>query len=203
MRSPPSAAAQDFEDFLTQLARKHGKLLKGNEPDLNTAAKCVLHDWGRGRLPYFCLPPDDGSAPLPAEGKALQALPALAELPEELRAFKQDMRELEPHVAAAKRSLEQAEAGGDGSDVEEEREDDDDDDAHPAKRARGAGGEEESGEEEEADDDDDEEESGEKRGASPADGTGRQAAKRRRVGGGGGAAAPGGVHWEEVFDDQD
>lgn len=169
---------QDFEDFLTQLARKHGKLLRGNEPDLNTAAKGVLHDWARGRLPHFCLPPDDGAAAaaaLPAEGRALAALPPLAELPEELRAVRQDMRELEPHVAAATETLERAEAGGDGSDVEEER-------------TRG--------------DDGDEGEEGEAAAAAAAAGeSAGQARKRRRSEGG--ASGGSAVQWDEVFDGED
>ncbi|KAL2642357.1 hypothetical protein R1flu_009944 [Riccia fluitans] len=45
------------EDFLTQLCRITGKLLKGGEPDLNTAAKMVLFDWQRGRIPFFTPPP--------------------------------------------------------------------------------------------------------------------------------------------------
>jgi nuclear GTP-binding protein len=45
------------DDFLEALARKAGKLGKGGEPDLNTAAKMVLHDWQRGKLPYFTAPP--------------------------------------------------------------------------------------------------------------------------------------------------
>ena len=45
------------EDFLAQLARASGKLVKGGEPDLNTAAKMVLYDWQRGKIPFFCLPP--------------------------------------------------------------------------------------------------------------------------------------------------
>ena len=32
---------RDAEDFLTQLANAAGKLLRGGEPDLNTAAKMV------------------------------------------------------------------------------------------------------------------------------------------------------------------
>eukprot|EP00698_Gefionella_okellyi_P017679 TRINITY_DN5211_c0_g1_i1.p1 TRINITY_DN5211_c0_g1~~TRINITY_DN5211_c0_g1_i1.p1 ORF type:complete len:641 (-),score=170.35 TRINITY_DN5211_c0_g1_i1:174-2096(-) len=61
----------DHEDFLTQLARKGGRLLKGGEPDLNGVAKKVLYDWQRGRLPYFVAPPviyerkEDVGAPLP------------------------------------------------------------------------------------------------------------------------------------------
>lgn len=45
-------------DFLTQVARGSGKLLKGGEPDLGTVAKMVLNDWLRGRIPYYVLPPD-------------------------------------------------------------------------------------------------------------------------------------------------
>jgi len=49
---------EDAEDFLEQFARKHGKLLPGNTPDTNTAAKMVLGDWQRGRLPYYAVPPE-------------------------------------------------------------------------------------------------------------------------------------------------
>ncbi|KAK9809113.1 hypothetical protein WJX72_009508 [[Myrmecia] bisecta] len=48
----------DAEDFLTQLARAAGKLVKGGDPDLNTAAKMMLYDWQRGKIPFFTLPPD-------------------------------------------------------------------------------------------------------------------------------------------------
>ena len=47
----------DAVDFLEQYARKIGKLLKGGEADVNAAAKLMLHDFQRGRLPYFTLPP--------------------------------------------------------------------------------------------------------------------------------------------------
>ncbi|EIE27819.1 NGP1NT-domain-containing protein, partial [Coccomyxa subellipsoidea C-169] len=48
----------DAEDFLTKLAQASGKLMRGGEPDLNTAAKMVLYDWQRGKIPFFRLPPD-------------------------------------------------------------------------------------------------------------------------------------------------
>ena len=35
-----------------------GKLGKGGEPDVNTAAKMVLLDWQRGKIPYFEMPPE-------------------------------------------------------------------------------------------------------------------------------------------------
>jgi len=46
----------DGEDFLTKLAQRTGKLLKGGEPDLNAVARMVLNDWQRGRIPYFSVP---------------------------------------------------------------------------------------------------------------------------------------------------
>ena len=55
----------DATHFLTQLAQVTGKLLKGGEPDLDTAAKGLLQDWQRGRVPYFATPP-----PLPEGGEA-------------------------------------------------------------------------------------------------------------------------------------
>eukprot|EP01129_Flabellula_baltica_P001821 TRINITY_DN11729_c0_g1_i1.p1 TRINITY_DN11729_c0_g1~~TRINITY_DN11729_c0_g1_i1.p1 ORF type:complete len:539 (+),score=154.84 TRINITY_DN11729_c0_g1_i1:52-1668(+) len=51
-------AWEDHEDFLDQFARKTGKLLKKGEPDLETSAKMVLHDWLRGKIPYFSPPPE-------------------------------------------------------------------------------------------------------------------------------------------------
>ncbi|KAF9486531.1 NGP1NT-domain-containing protein [Pholiota conissans] len=48
----------DTEDFLDQLARKKGRLLKHGEPDLDSVAKIVLTDWVRGRIPFFVTPPE-------------------------------------------------------------------------------------------------------------------------------------------------
>ena len=48
---------EDDEDFLGQLAKKGGKLLKGGEPDLQTVAKMIIFDWQRGEIPFFSLPP--------------------------------------------------------------------------------------------------------------------------------------------------
>ncbi|KAF9666794.1 hypothetical protein SADUNF_Sadunf16G0265600 [Salix dunnii] len=48
---------EDDNDFLLQLCKSTGKLLKGGEPDHMTAAKMVLHDWQRGKIPFFVPPP--------------------------------------------------------------------------------------------------------------------------------------------------
>nr|ODN97816.1 nucleolar GTP-binding protein 2 [Cryptococcus depauperatus CBS 7855] len=43
---------------LTAIAKKSGKLLKGGEPDQEAAAKMMLNDWIRGKIPNFVPPPD-------------------------------------------------------------------------------------------------------------------------------------------------
>lgn len=60
------ASWEDTTDFLSQYAKNTGKLLKGAEPDLPTVSKMILHDWQKGKIPYFVCPPfDDGET----EGK--------------------------------------------------------------------------------------------------------------------------------------
>ncbi|KAK0516630.1 hypothetical protein JMJ35_001233 [Cladonia borealis] len=44
-------------EFLELLARKGGRLLKGGEADVDGAAKMVLNDFLRGKLPWFTPPP--------------------------------------------------------------------------------------------------------------------------------------------------
>ncbi len=44
-------------DFLEQLARKSGRLLKGGEADVTGVAKQVLNDFLRGKIPWFTPPP--------------------------------------------------------------------------------------------------------------------------------------------------
>eukprot|EP01071_Lankesteria_metandrocarpae_P000910 Lankesteria_metandrocarpae@DN1129_c0_g1_i1.p1 len=48
---------ENAEEFLTALAKKTGKLRKGGEPDISIAARMVIYDWQRGRIPYFVQPP--------------------------------------------------------------------------------------------------------------------------------------------------
>ncbi|KAI1913385.1 GTPase required for pre-60S ribosomal subunit nuclear export and maturation [Ophidiomyces ophidiicola] len=47
----------DAVDFLSILARKGGRLLKGGEPDLDGVAKMVINDFLRGKIPWFTPPP--------------------------------------------------------------------------------------------------------------------------------------------------
>ena len=68
-----------------KLAHASGKLVKGGEPDLNTAAKMVLYDWQRGKIPFFKLPPDytpdgpPGAAGVDDVGVAAAAAAGVAE----------------------------------------------------------------------------------------------------------------------------
>ena len=48
---------EDATDFLTKLAMRNGKLLKGGEPDLHGVSINVINDFQRGKLPYFVAPP--------------------------------------------------------------------------------------------------------------------------------------------------
>jgi nuclear GTP-binding protein len=57
----------DAEDFLAQLARRRGRLLKGGEPDVEGVARAVLSDWNRGCIRYYTLPPTGDD---PVEGRA-------------------------------------------------------------------------------------------------------------------------------------
>jgi nuclear GTP-binding protein len=58
----PEVGTWEADDFLDTLARAKGRLLKGGEPDVEGAAKIVLSDWVRGRIPYFVTPPERPAA---------------------------------------------------------------------------------------------------------------------------------------------
>ncbi|KAF4033752.1 50S ribosome-binding GTPase [Phytophthora infestans] len=53
-----SKCFQDAVHFLVLVAQSKGKLGKGGIPDRQAAARIVLQDWNRGKLPYFTPPPD-------------------------------------------------------------------------------------------------------------------------------------------------
>ncbi|KAJ1341057.1 hypothetical protein BSLG_004527 [Batrachochytrium salamandrivorans] len=46
----------DHIDFLSQIAVRSGKLLKGGDADITTVAKMVLNDFIRGKIPFYTLP---------------------------------------------------------------------------------------------------------------------------------------------------
>ncbi|KAK9511428.1 hypothetical protein O3M35_000088 [Rhynocoris fuscipes] len=49
---------EDTDDFIRQFALKTGKLIKGGEPDVPNVSRMILNDWQRGKLPYYCPPPE-------------------------------------------------------------------------------------------------------------------------------------------------
>ncbi|EIE81946.1 hypothetical protein G6F46_006118 [Rhizopus delemar] len=49
---------ENATDFLEQIAKKTGKLLKKGEPDIHNVSIMVLHDWLRGRIPFYTPPPE-------------------------------------------------------------------------------------------------------------------------------------------------
>ena len=59
----------DSYEFLSMLARKAGRLLRGGEPDLDGVAKMVLNDFLRGKLPWFTPPPHTAEAEGDMEGR--------------------------------------------------------------------------------------------------------------------------------------
>ena len=48
-----------FEQFMTLLAERKGKLLKGGKPNIEDVCRVVLKDWNDGRIHFYTTPPDD------------------------------------------------------------------------------------------------------------------------------------------------
>ncbi|BEI88430.1 uncharacterized protein CcaverHIS019_0111480 [Cutaneotrichosporon cavernicola] len=70
--------------LLSSIAKKSGKLLKGGEPDLESAAKMVLNDWIRGKIPFFVPPPSKASdSEIAAEGVVTEVSGEAAKIMEE------------------------------------------------------------------------------------------------------------------------
>ncbi|GLE05375.1 hypothetical protein PINS_up014388 [Pythium insidiosum] len=55
---PARAVFQDVIEFLVLVAQAKGKLGKGGVPDRHAAARIILQDWNRGKIPFFTPPPD-------------------------------------------------------------------------------------------------------------------------------------------------
>lgn len=99
----------DHMDFLTKLANRMGKLLKGGEPDINTVAKMVLNDWQRGKLPYFVQPvdPNEIQAPPSKPANSTVQTPAVAQI-------KQDFSKVEVELEFAGDDLKKIDTTEDG-----------------------------------------------------------------------------------------
>ena len=62
----------DSVEFLSILARKAGRLLKGGEPDVDGVAKMVLNDFLRGKIPWFTPPPRKEKAEQGVSGEVVE-----------------------------------------------------------------------------------------------------------------------------------
>lgn len=47
---------EDTTDFISKLAHRLGKLLKNGKPNIEVVSKMILHDWLRGKIPYYTVP---------------------------------------------------------------------------------------------------------------------------------------------------
>lgn len=47
----------DTVKFLSLVAKATGKLKKGGVPNIDAAARSILHDWNDGKIKYYCRPP--------------------------------------------------------------------------------------------------------------------------------------------------
>lgn len=62
---------EDSTQFIELLARKHGRLLKGGEPDEAGMSKQILNDFNRGKIPWFVPPPEKDEQESGSENKPL------------------------------------------------------------------------------------------------------------------------------------
>lgn len=49
----------DVDDFLKKVANRYGKVIKGGEPNITATARMILHDWQKGKIPYYQIPPNN------------------------------------------------------------------------------------------------------------------------------------------------
>ncbi|KAJ6028101.1 Nucleolar GTP-binding protein 2 [Penicillium herquei] len=109
----------DAIDFLSRLARKGGRLLKGGEPDLDGVAKMVINDFLRGKIPWFTPPPKpEGAA---GEDEKIQGRDGrLGEM-----GRKRKLDETNPEAADASESSDsKPDEESEGLDVDEDDDDD-------------------------------------------------------------------------------
>ena len=145
------------DDFLEQYGRKIGKLRTGGEPDTNAAAKHVLHDFQRGRLPYFCLPPGY-VADNPNHGVGGDGV-TQAKLRRQSMKGLVPTHKFDPEDGAAAGGDESEGSGEESDEGEEEEDDEEGEEEVDSGVISQSEGEEEGGEEgEEEDDDEDEDE---------------------------------------------
>lgn len=67
----PAFPQDNYEMFLSMIAKKYNKVLKGGIPDKMNAARTVLRHWNTGKIPFYTLPPAIESVPVNKENVAI------------------------------------------------------------------------------------------------------------------------------------
>ncbi|KZV99308.1 NGP1NT-domain-containing protein, partial [Exidia glandulosa HHB12029] len=116
----PESGTWEAEKFLDTLARSKGRLLKGGEPDMEGAAKIVLSDWVRGRIPYFVTPPDRPEGARPQTQKLGGIVHKTKFVGEDVREAEDAQVEAEAAAAAPPEEDDASSDGGDAEDAEPE-----------------------------------------------------------------------------------
>ncbi|RAL06016.1 putative GTPase NOG2 [Aspergillus ibericus CBS 121593] len=111
---------EDPIEFLSVLARKGGRLLRGGEPDLDGVAKMVINDFLRGKIPWYTPPPH---TPGEEDGKIEGREGRLGEM-----SRKRKLDETAPEAADGTEAEEKASGSG-NEEFEGFDESDDDDDS--------------------------------------------------------------------------
>ena len=76
----PAFPKGDVMTFLAMAARSKGKVLKGGIPDKIMAARMVLKDWNKGKIPFYSVPPaDNGMAVDGAAGSEVKVVSQFSE----------------------------------------------------------------------------------------------------------------------------
>jgi nuclear GTP-binding protein len=112
-------------ELMEMIAKKSGRLLKGGDPDIRSAAITLINDFQRGRLPHYVPPPELKEDEKETESKAdkdlKQDLDAIGEEHMEKGTEQDDIDDEDSKPKATEKKTEQAPEVEDGpSDSEEE-----------------------------------------------------------------------------------
>ncbi|KAL9940708.1 hypothetical protein V8E36_000196 [Tilletia maclaganii] len=153
-------STRESEVFLTHIARRTGKLLRGGEPDLETCAKMVLNDWIRGKVPFFVPPPMPEKPAEGEDGATAAAEGTTAAERAGVKGVEQPLREIAVHTKFLPEDVnggvpEDFDVAGDGVDDDEDEEDEEEgEDEEELEGAEAEVVEDEEDDDEDEDDDD-------------------------------------------------
>lgn len=120
-----------FEELLEKIAVKSGRLLKGGEPDLRTAAIMMINDFQRGKLPHYVAPPDLKEDEQDVKKKSVEETAKI----EGVKLDKQNLDSVQRGMDLEEGKGEAKEAEGNGGDAQEGDNSDNDEADEPASLA--------------------------------------------------------------------